>query len=844
MSSDNYQAIQSMDDLFIRLEEKYSNLPGYRSSSRFPSLLIFFDRKDDYVEFIGRCPYKKVFLQDFVNDGRIISKEMCDRWLKHSVELSKREVITLLPISELIRLRFLENKERMCDYVFGRILESEDSQMVVPIPDFLNEYKLFFETFEHNTRCGETWYLSKCGDNNEERLKIFVDHKGLIEQNDIDKNSHFINNLVEWLDIWSGSGLQKTKKIIIRDPNLIEPILSRGIAVPTVDIYDIQDERKYLSTVYGMSDIPDFISLNSNEWNLIIDFVRRKNNRKYSWKRLNDDIIGNTHNSPLSLITEYWNESNFSKRELERCLWLAEAKNQRISDDDAGSIIRDIIGKVDTSSQLLDVIYKDYLTNSSLDPVALKQRRDLFQSFRSGYPHFEAGEKEIEDFFNKQIEAIPLERRWEYLTGHFHFEKKYLVRILTESYSKYGCISNDLLIAIKSIWKPLYHYISTVCEDNESTLNLVLSMTQHELTEPNNFQLFLKCYMIEYVKSKLMDNQTKILKSLQEQYFEAFKEILAKTNMGILRGLNNENTLNEIRRNKLILLDAVGIEWKPVLIGVLEEHEWSLSNDDYNLAVLPSITNHCPLNKDLEKAYREYDELVHTQYRYPETIYDEIDCVVQITERLVRDFKNQDYLTIVSDHGATAFARKGDIITLEANEKHGGRYAIAREGKLIEINNRSVYSIEGASEKAIVMLSTSNINIKPRGEAHGGASLEEIATIHLTFKRKSKMSSQIKVWTEQEYSLLDESIKFFISIPSNSNAFEFEINVNDGPSLRLPMDSIKKSEFSIELSKLRSYGLAEGENVIKMSIVGMGDASCSVILTGAAKNNNFNDLFD
>lgn len=837
------RAIKSLDELTNSLNEKYSALPGYRSSSRFPSLLIFFNRKDDYVKFINLCNYKKVHFQEFIKDSQIVTKEACDRWIRFAIEESKDEAVMLLPISEIIRLRFLENKERMCDYLFGRILQAEGSRIIVPIPDLIDEYKTFISEFEHKARCGEAWYF-KNEEAIEEKINVIADRSGLVEKEDVSKNSIWITNLKQWMDLWSGNELKEERTIIIREPNLINPILSRGIEVPKVYIETIEDEKKYLAKFFEMSDIPEDVQLSTERWTTLIEYIRKRNDRRFSWKRLNKELLGLPQNTISSLITGLWCEEGFPNKELERSLWLIEAKRKGADEIEIGALLKATAEGISDPRHLLDVLYKQPLLDPTATSLVLKQRRELFQAFRYSIPHFEDGKMDIQLFFEKHIEDIPEARRWEYLTGHFDFEKKYLVKLVTDALRKDGYLQNEFLLSIKSVWEPLFHYVSITSFDDGSRQKLLDSINQGHLTDPFTFQEFLKCYRSEYVKSKLMDEQTDLLKELQRHYIAAFKEMMVKTNLGVLRGFNNENQLSKIRMNKLILLDAVGYEWTPVLIGVFDDLGWSLANEDYNLAALPSDTAHCPVVEDSEKIYRKFDELIHSQYRYPDTIFDELSCLTSIIEEVSRDFRGRDTLTLISDHGSTMFARKGDIITTEADKAHGGRYAIVREDGDAKVNNVNVYPVEVRGERSLVMLSYSNFNNRPHGEAHGGATLEEMASAQLTFRRKTEIPNIFNIAVIGDYSLLDKSIRFSIGLACIENVSSAELFVNDGLPFDLPINSIERSEFEIEMSKLRVHGLAEGENIIRIRVVGVGEASCSVHVSGATTSNSFNDLFN
>ncbi|WP_243669256.1 hypothetical protein [Methanoculleus chikugoensis] len=169
---------------------------------------------------------------------------------------------------------------------------------------------------------------------------------------------------------------------------------------------------------------------------------------------------------------------------------------------------------------------------------------------------------------------------------------------------------------------------------------------------------FANQYFAQYIRAKLVyDAPTKRLEEMQHQYFGEWKDTLGALSIGKIPQHNDTSFKAQIDADGYIFLDGVGYEWHNVIRVLFERKEWKITSIQPIFSQLPSDTAHFPL-LDPVKEYRDFDGLIHKHYQYPRTIFEELEILEQIVERIHQWHKDKP-IWIVSDHGSTAFARKG-----------------------------------------------------------------------------------------------------------------------------------------------------------------------------------------
>ena len=124
-----------------------------------------------------------------------------------------------------------------------------------------------------------------------------------------------------------------------------------------------------------------------------------------------------------------------------------------------------------------------------------------------------------------------------------------------------------------------------------------------------------------------------------------------------------EQILQKEKVNRIIWIDALGAEWLPLLVNLIQnELGFFVEKKFIARAYLPTITD-CnrfedePYTRDLVHI-RDFDKDVHSPepYKYPDSIIKEIETIKKILQRNLSLSRNER-VAIVSDHGSTALAR-------------------------------------------------------------------------------------------------------------------------------------------------------------------------------------------
>jgi len=178
-------------------------------------------------------------------------------------------------------------------------------------------------------------------------------------------------------------------------------------------------------------------------------------------------------------------------------------------------------------------------------------------------------------------------------------------------------------------------------------------------------------------------------------------------------------------------IDGLGIEWLGIVKNYIEEKGFSCQIY-LSKANLPTIT-HCNKFENVKKTDTLDKEYIHSQssYKYPKNLIEEIDIIKNILDNCLKD-----NLTIVSDHGFSAFCSFQSKINSFNNDEHEGR--CAKVDDIIEDENYFSYDFPECG-RYLVSLNHNSLNNKTKREAHGGATPEEVVVPIITIsKSKNK----------------------------------------------------------------------------------------------------------
>jgi len=304
-------------------------------------------------------------------------------------------------------------------------------------------------------------------------------------------------------------------------------------------------------------------------------------------------------------------------------------------------------------------------------------------------------------------------------------------------------------------------------------------------------------YMDLYKKSKLKDKLFGELESLLEEknsnfydWYYAFDRILDLAN----------DWKSKVER--VVWVDALGFEWAGFILRYLESRGTPVHTFYIGRANIPSITEVNKPNFDVS-GVREFDELIHKRYEFPDTIIRQMELLKEILDKEISAEKRT---LLFSDHGSSALVKLCEPIKLLADIKfeHGGRYF---KGYLEHnFKNREVIKHTENGEVFYVAATHRSVNAKPQGEAHGGATPEELLTFAIIAGGHKHVSYSVDI-PNKEISRREKKLLVRIK-PIPHVSVEFTI---DGRSVEYQKEN--DTEYLINLTNIRS-----GKHIIEIKI--------------------------
>lgn len=834
MNENIFIDFSNLNDLLQWLNVKYSKKNvGYKSSSRYPSTLIFFDSKTAYIEFLKRTSFEKRYLSEIIpiNKNKL-NCHLVQKWIDEIINDSFNIPLIMLPITEYIRLCKITD-DRILDEVFTKLLQTEDASLIIPMLDYSHNYKHFFRNFVHRGRMAEVCQLNEESIDDLNIIELTLDSSTLVPED----NMYLIRDTKQWVQLWESENIKTYKKILIKEPQLIASISTAEITIPKIDKRSILNELDLLANWYNIN--PSVISIEPDKkiWKYIFEKLNSYRKESPSWKKIVTSVLGDISDLEYQ-YSELWEKSLDEKKYIARWFWLNEAKKTKFT----SQFINEIVTNTDNPEMFIDVAWIRYVESPNIDTInkdTLNERTEFFKALKQ--PLFHSGNEELKNIFSSFVSNKEINDKYLYITETFDFERKYLIQYLKDDLNNSEISKYPLLYSkIKDIWSPLSFYL-------EKPLNHLNDIIPSILDDFTNYS---ETYIKEYKLSKFInDCRSSKLKELNKEYLDNFISIVAKKNNRDIPSLEDQKFLNTIRSEDFIFIDGAGLEWCHTIIRLLEQRNWQVLDKDLRIANLPTDTKHSEVNTGYVGKFRSFDELLHQPYKYPETIYKELVCIQEIVNEIDEKYKSRKKpLYIVSDHGSTVFARKGICQKINGlNPDHGGRYAYYSGSEIEE--KEHVYTTEDNKGKIVVPLSYVNFDSQnPKGEAHGGGTLEEILAFSVKLAPPScDISKQDQIVVEpRQYrcSTFDKNIGFDIHNYPSDSIRDIMISVNDNPPRNVETEYIESGGISFPVSKLIEYGLVVGKNTIEINIDYINKSKVNIEFVSSSQKTDFDTEFD
>jgi hypothetical protein len=825
MSESVFIHVSSFDELSQRLHQKYrEGVAQYTSTFRYPSSIIFFDSKQEYKRFIQESSWEIRTLSEAFEGKDETSCYQIRKWLSSLLSEHGEKPVVVLPITEYIRMCKPHNPP-LIDQIFTTIVQAEFSSIIVPMLDYSFSYQKFFADFPHQERMAEVFSYDSPEKNQDSAIKVILDETGMVPT----EGYEVITTLKSWIKLWETGEIADKNSLIIQNKRIIEAIKDTDISVPKVNKRVVKDQKDYLAYYQNIDPSCFTIEPDTTIWNVIFSNLY-PDDHKNSWNKIATTILGSTDNLEED-ITEYWEDSSRSERRVQRWFWLNEAKKRSLS----SPFLERVVKEVEDPEQLLDYAYNIGIASNEIDAQSLRERVKLLKKFKK--PLFSAGILTFEQKYVewKERQGDNYRKIIEHTTGIFPFERQALVEVVPLLMREQSGFPGELFPIIEECWPTFAAYIEPVIGNSPA----------EDISIKSDPQGFADQYSAQYIFAKLAyDAPTKRLEKLQHQYFVEWNDILGALSIGKIPQHNDTSFKARINNDGYIFLDGVGYEWHNVLRVLFERKGWKITSIQPLFSQLPSDTAHFPLS-DPVKTYRDFDGLIHKYYRYPTTIFEELEILEQIVEEIHQWHKDRP-IWIVSDHGSTAFARKGKARTIKGVKKeHGGRCGTFK-GDFLNEDGRTHCVAEKTASYAVSLSYDNYGETSPQGEAHGGAMPEETLALALLIvpSGADKSSEQITVKPERDsYSTFDPDIVLLINGAAGVQIESVNIRINKGTRRSIPMEWVEKNTIKIPIATMRESGFKPGENTLDITFNKTIQAACSVEYTSGSAVTEFDQVF-
>ena len=827
MNENNYREFLTAQDIISQLNRKYHGEKGtIGSKKRYPATLIFFSSKKQYKQFFEQAPWAIYRMSDVFISNQIPSEYKIKQWFEKGLNESKKRPLIVSPMTEFIRYYY---DSHTFSSVITKIVQSEGSQVIIPMLDFYGKYQQFIKDFIHKERMAEVYYQSELQVEDDRDIEIIFDKTNEVTTITDD----VVKKPKDWILLWETGDIANKQKLLIQDETTIKVVEKADISVPKIKKIPINSIKDYLQYEYS---IPQSV-FKIEPTHYVLNFIHSKaeQNKGHNIWDLLEKTIFNDKIDFENQIFNYWDNNKKEENKLHRWFWLNKAKSMKLNK----KILSIVVLKTDEPEKLLDQIYFTGLENINIDLDILKERRKLLTQFSN--PLFFNDTKTLEGKFNHMLKSVGdnpsqiIER----VVGIFDFERRIIVKIVPKILTSQFGLSTNYFVIIKEAWPDYAYYI-------EPSLHTT-SVRSFDLVK--EFSEFAKIYTEYYILSKAMcDHPTKELEALQKEFRKQWKEIIAAQNIGNIENHSNGRLPSEFKDKKYIFLDAVGFEWGNLIKYLFEKSGWQVLEIIPIFAPLPSVTKYFPFSESIEQI-DEFDRLIHEPYEYPYSIEREIQKLSDIIEtRIHNKFKGHTQpIWVVSDHGSTVFSRKGSPLTSFKNKngKHGGRFSIFAQESILETDDLKIISRDG--EKFLISTNYDNIGkTSPLGEAHGGATPEEILAIAIKVTPpglKHKKTELLIELDKTRYSPIDELIKITIKFTNQEKILEIKISVNDSPQFLLEMKHYQQRIVTIPISLLKENGLTVGNNKIRITINNSETTNFEINLESGSQTTGFDGKF-
>ena len=656
-------------------------------ANRYPIRFIFLPSMQmvkEIVKILDANGVERIDLASFLpfDDGWLLVQEL----IKQIEELDKNKDFIVALFSEVAR--FYDKDDFR--HLFNALSALENNKgnpsrrIYVPLVGIYERFKNeFYDNFYRNENWAPIWQIKT---DNCPKIKIFITDGSLKSV----PNIEIVHNTKDWLELWKKDNIEK----IICVSKTLTHLYPNRLPDALFDIDIIENPKELLSKIYEIKLPIEFKDSETPLWNELFDMFIEKN-----FKDLEEAVkkVFNVVNIELKDILRLWFASN---REVDKWVLKHYTVQRQDWSNTYSYMILSSLSSLNDNALIENIWFKIFELEGNDKASYCDERNSLLRHLYI--------DKEVPAYFeqrlaNKFAEIKNPEEKIRLLTGITSYER----RIAIELFAR-GEIDVHLL---KRIYPDIAYYLSDILPDN-----------LHENTSWAG--KYFKEYRFSKLRDKISPNLNEILneknKNKEQFYqwyygFETAHQILERENV-----------------DKVLLIDALGIEWLPMICSFIE-NDLALNVEKKYIAraYLPTVTECNKLQNALH--IYDFDKAVHSSesYRYPDSIIRDIDLIKKILHKHLT-ISPQERVAIVSDHGSTALARLKENIKIydfqDAN--HEGRCMWINNNDVLEDDDFIIHNIENPDcagySKCLVALKYTSLYRRPLREVHGGATPEEV----------------------------------------------------------------------------------------------------------------------
>jgi len=653
--------------------------------NRYPVRLIFLPSLQilkNIVKLFDDAGIEVINLANFLpsDDGWLSVKDLIDPIKK----FDKNNDFIIVPFSEVIRFFDKNNFNDLFNALSSLENDRENPfrRLYIPLVGIYERFKNeFYENFYRKENWAPIWQVNIAIPT---RIKIFITDMNIKNLPALE----IVHNTKDWLELWKKDNIEK----IICISHTLTYLYPNRLPDSVFDIETIKNFKEWLSKIYDINLPMEFKDAEVPFWNELSNMFIEK-----GFRDLEDAIrkVFNVVNIELKDIIKLWLSSN---RTLDRWLLKNYVCQKQEWNNTYIYIILNSLDALDGNELEENIWFKIFeLPNKSL---YCNERMTLLKHVYAAKEVPAYIESKLLDEFKR---ITNFKEKKKLLTGIASCEKKLAIELFANDKIEV----QDLIEA----YPDLHYYLSDVFPEN---INKDISWIRD----------YFKEYRLSKLKDKISDELNTILneknKNKEQFYhwyynFETASQILGRENV-----------------DKILLIDALGIEWLPFLCNFIE-HDLNLHIGKKYIAraYLPTTTGCNRLDSAIH--IYDFDKVVHSseQYRYPEDIVKEIDFIKRILFKYL-SIPGQERVAIASDHGLTALARLKENIKIYnfQNTHHEGRCMWINNNDILEDNDFIIHNIEnpccGQYSKCLISLKYTSLDRRPLREVHGGATPEEV----------------------------------------------------------------------------------------------------------------------